>query len=81
MSSAQILNHQKAKNFEYAERSNNISERCINLLKELDTKLVTKKINKMLSEIDSMGNSFDNQVKYTAEQKNFIREKVNEIAQ
>ena len=81
MSSAQIINHQKAKNVEYAERSNNISERCINLLKELDTKLVTKEINKMLSEIDNMGNSFDNQVKYTAEQKNFIREKVNEIAQ
>ena len=81
MSSAQILNHQKDKNFEYAERSNNISDRCINLLKELDTKLVTKKINKMLSEIDSMGNSFDTQVKYTAEQKKFIREKVNEIAQ
>ena len=81
MSSAQILNHQKDKNLEYAERSNNIAERCINLLKELETKLVTEKINKMLSEIDSMGNSFDNQVKYTAEQKNFIIEKVNEIAQ
>jgi len=81
MSSAQIINHQKNKNFEYAERSNNISERCINLLKELDTKLVTKKINKMLLEIDNMGNSFDNEVKYTAEQKNFIREKINEIAQ
>ena len=80
MSSAQILNHQKAKNVEYAERSNNISERCINLLKELDTKLVTKEINKMLSEIDNMGNSFDNQVKYTTAQKNFIREKVNQIA-
>ena len=47
----------------------------------MDTKLVTKKINKMLSKIDSMGNSFDNQVKYTEEQKNFIRDKVNEIAQ
>ncbi len=81
MSSAQILNHQKAKNVEYAERSNNISERCINLLKELDTKLVTKEINKMLSEIDNMGNSFDKQVKYTTEQKNFIREKINKIAQ
>ena len=81
MSSAQIINHQRDKNFEYAERSNNISERCINLLKELDTKLVTKEINKMLSEIDNMGNSFDNKVKYTAEQKNFIREKINQIAQ
>jgi len=81
MSSAQILNHQKDENFEYAERSNNISDRCINLLKVLDTKLVTIKINKMLSEIDNMGNSFDNAVKYSAEQKSFIRKKVNEIAQ
>ena len=80
MSSAQILNHKKDRNFEYAERSNNISNRCINLLKALETNLVTEKINKMLSEIDNMGNSFDKQVKYTAEQKNFIREKVNEIA-
>ena len=81
MSSAQVHNHQKDKNFYYAERSNNISDRCINLLKELDTKLVTKKINKMLSEIDNMGNSFDNEVKYSSEQKEFIREKINEIAQ
>ena len=81
MSSAQIINHQRDKNFEYAERSNNISERCVNLLKELDTKLVTKKINQLLSEIDKMGNSFDNQVKYSEEQKNFIKEKINEIAQ
>ena len=81
MSSAQILNHQKDNNFEYAERSNNIADRCVNLLKELDTKLVTTKINQMLSDIDSMGNSFDNEVKYTEEQKIFIRDKVNEIAQ
>ena len=81
MSSAQILNHQKDKKFDYAERSNNISDRCINLLKELDTKLVTRKINKMLSEIDNMGNSFNNEVKYSSEQKNFIREKVNQVAQ
>ena len=81
MSSAQILNHQKDKNFEYAKKSNNISDRCVNLLKVLDTKLVTQKINKMLSEIDNMGNGFDNTLKYSEEQKNFIREKVNEIAQ
>ena len=81
MSSAQILNHKKNKNYEYAEKSNDISDRCINILKELDSKLVTNKMNKMLSEIDSMGNSFDNKVKYTAEQKKFIKNKVNEIAQ
>jgi len=80
MSSAQILNHEKDKNFESAERSKNISDRCINLLKELDTNLVTEKINKMLSEINNMGNGFDNKVKYSSEQKKFIREKVNEIA-
>tara|TARA_B100000212_G_scaffold302548_1_gene248871 strand:- start:8 stop:535 length:528 start_codon:yes stop_codon:yes gene_type:complete len=81
MSSAQILNHQKNKNFEYAQRSNNISDRCINLLKTLETKLVTEKINKMILKIDNMGNSFDNKVKFSSEQKDFIREKVNEIAQ
>ena len=81
MSSAQIINHEKNKNFEYAERSNNISDRCINLLKSLDTKQVTEKINKMLSEIDNMGNSFDNEIKYSNEQKIFIRDRVNEIAQ
>ena len=81
MSSAQILNHQKDKNYEYAERSNNISKRCINLLKELDTNLVTKKISEMISEIDNMGNGFDNELKYNEEQKNFIKDKVNEIAQ
>ena len=81
MSSAQILNHQKDKKFDYAERSNNISDRCINLLKELDTKLVTKKVIEMLSEIDTMGNSFDKGIKYSTEQKNYIRDKVNKIAQ
>ena len=81
MSSAQILNHQKNKNFEYAQRSNNISDRCINLLKTLETKLVTEKINKMILKIDNMGNSFDHKVKYSSEQKDLIREKVNEIAQ
>ena len=47
----------------------------------MDTKLVTKKINEMLTEINNMGNSFDNEIKYSEEQKTFIREKVNEIAQ
>ena len=80
MSSAQILNHQKDRNFEYAEKSSIISDRCINLLKRLDTKLVTRKISEMLSEIDNLGNSFDKEIKYSADQKNFIRDKVNEIA-
>ena len=81
MSSAQILTHQKDKNLEYEAISNNISERCINLLKALDTKLVTKKINKMLSELDNMGNSFDKDIKYSEEQKILIRDQVNKIAQ
>tara|TARA_Y100001978_G_scaffold169060_1_gene157783 strand:+ start:12 stop:539 length:528 start_codon:yes stop_codon:yes gene_type:complete len=81
MSSAQIVIHQENRDFEYAEKSSNISDRCINLLRALDTKLVTKKINIMLSEIDHMGNSFDNEVKYSSEQKIFIRDKVNKIAQ
>ncbi len=81
MSSAQILNHQKDRNFEYAEKSSDISNRCVNLLKVLDTKLVTKKIKEMLADIDKMGNSFDKRIKYNAEQKNYIKDKVNEIAQ
>jgi len=81
MSSVQILNHQKDKNYDYAERSINISDRCINLLKELDTKLVTKKVNEMLAQIDNMGNSFDHEIKYTEEQKDFIRDKVNKICE
>ena len=80
MSSAQVINHQKDRNNDYAERSNHISDRCINLLKVLDTKLVTEKVNKMIEEIDNMGNSFSSEVKYSEEQKDFIRDKVNEIA-
>ena len=79
MSSAQIINHQNNKKYEYAEISNNISERCINLLKELDSKLVTKKINKMVANIDKLGNGFDSKVKYTSEQKNYILNKIEKL--
>tara|TARA_Y100001978_G_C23648373_1_gene412035 strand:- start:689 stop:1216 length:528 start_codon:yes stop_codon:yes gene_type:complete len=80
MSSAQIINHRKNKNIEYAEISNHISNRCIDLLKILDTKLVTTKVNELISGLDNMGNSFDPTIKYSEEQKDFIREKIQEIA-
>ena len=80
MSSAQFINHEKDKNFDYATISNNISDRCINLLRVLDTKLVKKQVEIMLSEIDNMGNSFDREIKYDQEQKNYIKKKVEEIA-
>ncbi len=81
MSSAQIYNHQQDGKFENAAKSNNISERCINILKVLDTKLVTKLINKMLVNLNNMGNSFDSEIKYNEEQKKLIRDKVFEICQ
>jgi len=81
MSSAQYLNHKKEKKSDYALISNNISDRCINLLKELDTKLVTKKINQILCQLDNMGNSFDSNIKYTEDQKNFIKINIQKIAQ
>tara|TARA_B100000963_G_scaffold128926_2_gene112483 strand:- start:2300 stop:2827 length:528 start_codon:yes stop_codon:yes gene_type:complete len=79
MSSAQIINHQNNKKYEYAEISNNISERCINLLKELDSKLVTKKINEMVANIDKLGNGINSKAKYTSEQKNFILNKIQKL--
>ena len=80
MSSAQIHNHKKNKNVEYESKSQNISNRCINLLKELDSKLVTKNINKIINNLDEMGNSFDKSIKYDDEQRNFILEKIHEIS-
>ena len=43
MSSAQIINHQRDNKPNYEEISTNISDRCINILRVLDTKLVKKK--------------------------------------
>ena len=79
MSSAQTLNHQKDNNYKYASISKNISERCINLLRELDTNIVSKQINKFLSELDNMGNSLDKKIKYTNDQKIYIRENIQKI--
>ena len=80
MSSAQIINHQRDKNPEYEEMSSNISDRCINILKVLDTKLVNNKVNMILDNLDNLGNSINNSKKYDLQQKEFIREKISKIA-
>ena len=80
MSSAQIINHQRDNNLKYEEMSANISDRCINLLRMLDTKLVNSKVNMILDDLDNLGNSFNNSKNYDSIQKKFIREKISEIA-
>ena len=80
MSSAQIISHKRDKNNNYEDISSNISERCIDLLRELDTKLVTTKINEVSSNLDNMGNSFDDSFVYDKEQKDFIREQISKIS-
>ena len=80
MSSAQIINHQRDNNPEYEEISANISDRCINLLKVLDTKLVNNKVNMILDNLDNLGNSINNSKTYDSKQKDFIREKIAKIA-
>ena len=80
MSSAQIINHQRDNNPEYEEMSTNISERCINILKVLDTQLVNNKVNKFINNLNNLGNSMNNSTNYDSKQKEFIREKIAEIA-
>ena len=79
MSSAQVINHQRDKNKVNENISRNISNRCVDLLKELDTKLVTMKINEIYSNLDNLGNSFNIEIKYDEVQKDYIREKINKI--
>ena len=81
MSTAQIINHQRDNNKEYEITSEIISERCKAILRLLETKLVTKTINRVLKELDNMGNSFDNSTKYDSEQKEFIKRQILDIAQ
>ena len=81
MSSAQIIIHRRENNHEYEERSENISDRCKGILRLLETKLVTKNINQVLKDLSYMGNSFDNSVKYDAEQKEFIKKQILDISQ
>ena len=81
MSSAQIIIHRRENNIEYKLSSENISERCKSILRLLDTKLVTKTINEIIKDLDNLGNSFDNSIKYDLEQKNFIKNQIFDIAQ
>ena len=81
MSSAQIIFHQREDNHAYKLASANISERCKGILRVLPTKLVTKTINKMIKDLDNLGNSFDHSTKYDKEQKEFIKDQIFDIAQ
>ena len=62
-------------------KSENISSRCKDILRLLETKSVTKSVNQVLRDLDNMGNSFDNSVKYDSEQKEFIKKQILDIAQ
>ena len=81
MSSAQIIIHRRENNNEYEMISENISDRCKAILRLLETKLVTKSVNQVLKDLDNMGNSFDNSVKYDSEQKEFIKKQILDLAQ
>ena len=81
MSTAQIIIHQRDNNNEYEIASEMISDRCKAILRLLETKLVTKTINQVLKDIDNMGNSFNNSIKYDSEQKEFIKKQILGIAQ
>ena len=81
MTSAQIIIHRRESNHEYEETSENISDRCKAILRLLETKSVIKSVNQVLRDLDNMGNSFDNSVKYDSEQKEFIKKQILDIAQ
>ena len=81
MSSAQIIIHRRENNDEYEMTSKNISERCKAILRLLDTQLVTKTVNQILKDLDTMGNSLNNSTKYDTEQKKFIKKQFFDIAQ
>jgi len=81
MSSAQIIVHRRDKNHEYEMKSENISDRCKAILRLLETKSVVNYVNQCLKNLDNMGNSFDNSIKYDTEQKEFIKKQIHEIAQ
>jgi len=81
MSSAQIIIHRRDNNHEYEITSENISARCKAILRLLETKSVTKSVKQVLRDLDNMGNSFDNSVKYDSEQKEFIKKQILDIAQ
>ncbi len=81
MSSAQIVVHEREGNMEYKINSDNISERCKSILRVLETNLVTQTINKIIRNLDNLGNSFDNSIKYDEEQKEFIKQQIFDIAE
>ena len=81
MSSAQIIIHRRENNHEYEMTSKNISDRCKAILRLLETNSVTKSVNQILKDLDNMGNSFDNSIKYDSEQKALIKKQILEIAQ
>ena len=81
MSTAQIIIHRRKNNHEYEVTSENISDRCKGILRLLETKLVTKAVNQVVKDLDNMGNSFDNSIKYDSEQKVFIKKQILDIAQ
>ena len=81
MSSAQIVIHDRENNLEYKSNSENISERCKNILRVLETKSVTKNINEIMNDLDNLGNSFDNSKKYDDEQKEFIKLQIYDVAE
>ena len=81
MSTAQIIIHRRYNNHEYEITSENISYRCKAILRLLETKSVTKSVNQVLRDVDDMGNSFDNSIKYDSEQKEFIKKQIFDIAQ
>ena len=81
MSSAQVVLHEREKNLVYKSNSENISERCKNILRLLETKLVTKTINQIIEDLDNLGNSFDNSKKYDQQQKEFIKLQIYDIAE
>ena len=80
MSSAQIVVHQKENNLDYKEQSERISERCKEILQLLETKIVTTSINQIIKDLDNLGNSFDNSIKYDLLQKEFIKQQIVDIA-
>jgi len=80
MSSAQIIIHRRDNNDEYEMTSENISDRCKAILRLLETKSVANSVNQVLRNLDNMGNSFDNSLKYDSEQKEFIKKQILDIA-
>ena len=80
MSTAQIIIHQRENNHEYEVNSENISNRCKGILRLLNTELVTKTVNQVMKDLDNMGNSFNNLIKYDSEQKDFIKKQILDIA-